>query len=193
MPRRRRGLWERVLAHHERAGGARRHWLQRALRARLRADPAALAPSRSLPTRAIRTLTVLAPRHGPTSLPRHHPTPPTAPPPPRPSGRHYEICYLISPDNSQEALQEVIVKYKSMIEEQGGTIHRLEDWGRRPLAYAIKGKLDANYVLMNFEVDPEALTEFNTELNKDEKVIRFMTFSRKEAISEPSPMLGGLA
>eukprot|EP00793_Prasinoderma_coloniale_P006214 PRCOL_00004690-RA len=109
------------------------------------------------------------------------------------TGRHYEICYLISPDNSQEALQEVIVKYKSMIEEQGGTIHRLEDWGRRPLAYAIKGKLDANYVLMNFEVDPEALTEFNTELNKDEKVIRFMTFSRKEAISEPSPMLGGLA
>lgn len=108
------------------------------------------------------------------------------------TGRHYEVCYLLSPDQSQEQLQQHIVDLKEMIEGKGGAIHRLEDWGRRPLAYAIKGKMDANYVLMNFEADADALAEFNTMLNKNEDVIRFMVFSRKEAISEPSPMLGGL-
>lgn len=75
--------------------------------------------------------------------------------------RHYEICFIVHPDQSEQ-VPAMIERYKAAVESHGGKIHRLEDWGRRQLAYPIEKLVKAHYVLMNIECGPEVLEELET-------------------------------
>ena len=101
--------------------------------------------------------------------------------------RHYEIVILVHPDQSEQA-PAMIERYRSMIESKSGKIHRLEDWGRRQLAYPIQKVHKAHYVLMNLECDKEALDELTNAFRFNDAVIRHMVISKKEAVTEASPM-----
>ena len=101
--------------------------------------------------------------------------------------RHYEIVFLVHPDQSEQA-PAMIERYRSMIEAKSGKIHRLEDWGRRQLAYPIQKVHKAHYILMNLECDKEALDELTNAFRFNDAVIRHMVISRNEAVTEPSPM-----
>nr|VFJ92571.1 MAG: small subunit ribosomal protein S6 [Candidatus Kentron sp. LFY] len=101
--------------------------------------------------------------------------------------RHYEIVFLVHPDQGAQ-VPTMIERYRAMIVEQGGTIHREEDWGRRQLAYPIKKVLKAYYVLMNVECTPETLSELTNSFHFDDAIIRNLVILRKEAITEPSPL-----
>lgn len=102
--------------------------------------------------------------------------------------RHYEIVFLVHPDQSEQ-VPAMIEKYRSTIEEANGTVHRLEDWGRRQLAYPIQKVHKAHYVLMNVECTTEALRELESAFRFNDAVIRNMTLARDEAVTETSPML----
>jgi len=99
--------------------------------------------------------------------------------------RHYEIVFLVHPDQSEQ-VTAMIERYRGTIEGDGGAIHRLEDWGRRQLAYPIQKLHKAHYVLMNIECTTTALEELNSAFRFNDAVIRSMVISRKEAITEPS-------
>ena len=99
--------------------------------------------------------------------------------------RHYEIVFLVHPDQSEQ-VPAMIERYRGTIEADGGTIHRLEDWGRRQLAYPIQKLHKAHYVLMNIECSTAALEELNSAFRFNDAVIRNMVISRKEAVTEPS-------
>jgi len=99
--------------------------------------------------------------------------------------RHYEIIFLVHPDQSSQ-VQAMVDRYKATIEEASGKIHRLEDWGRRHLAYPIKKIHKAHYVLMNIECDQETLTELESGFRFNDAILRSMTLIKKEAISGPS-------
>jgi len=99
--------------------------------------------------------------------------------------RHYEIVFLVHPDQSSQ-VQAMIDRYKATIEEASGTIHRLEDWGRRHLAYPIKKIHKAHYVLMNVECDQPTLDELESGFRFNDAILRSMTLVKKEAITEPS-------
>ena len=99
--------------------------------------------------------------------------------------RHYEIVFLVHPDQSEQ-VTAMIERYRGTIEGDGGAIHRLEDWGRRQLAYPIQKLHKAHYVLMNIECTTAALEELNSAFRFNDAVIRSMVVSRKEAITEPS-------
>lgn len=99
--------------------------------------------------------------------------------------RHYEIIFLVHPDQSSQ-VQAMVDRYKATIEEASGVIHRLEDWGRRHLAYPIKKIHKAHYVLMNVECDQETLTELESGFRFNDAILRSMTISRKEAVTEAS-------
>ncbi len=101
--------------------------------------------------------------------------------------RHYEIVFLVHPDQSEQ-VPAMIERYRSTIESRGGAIHRLEDWGRRQLAYPIHKVHKAHYVLMNIEVDQEGLDELVSAFRFNDAVIRHLVIRRDEAITEPSPM-----
>jgi len=101
--------------------------------------------------------------------------------------RHYEIVFLVHPDQSEQA-PAMIERYRSMIEAKSGKIHRLEDWGRRQLAYPIQKVHKAHYILMNLECDKETLDELTNAFRFNDAVIRHMVISRKEAVTEASPM-----
>ena len=101
--------------------------------------------------------------------------------------RHYEIVFLVHPDQSDQ-VPAMIDKYKDMIEADGGKIHRLEDWGRRQLAYPINKIHKAHYVLMNIECGANALEEIETAFRFNDAVIRNMVMRCKTAITEPSPL-----
>ena len=101
--------------------------------------------------------------------------------------RHYEIVFLVHPDQSDQ-VSAMIDKYKSIIETDGGKIHRLEDWGRRQLAYPINKIHKAHYVLMNIECGASALEEIETAFRFNDAVIRNMVMRCKTAITEPSPL-----
>lgn len=101
--------------------------------------------------------------------------------------RHYEIVFLVHPDQSEQA-PAMIERYRSMIEAKSGKIHRLEDWGRRQLAYPIQKVHKAHYILMNMECDKEALDELTNAFRFNDAVIRHLVISRNEAVTEPSPM-----
>jgi small subunit ribosomal protein S6 len=104
--------------------------------------------------------------------------------------RHYEVVFLVHPDQSEQ-VPAMIERYRSGIESKGGTIHRLEDWGRRQLAYPINKIHKAHYVLMNIECDQESLTELESAFRFNDAVIRNMILSRKEAITEASQLSKG--
>lgn len=102
--------------------------------------------------------------------------------------RHYEICFLVHPDQSEQ-VPAMLERYRGMIEEKGGTIHRLEDWGRRQLAYPIIKLHKAHYVLMNIECDGGVLAELEGAFRFNDAVLRHLTIRRKSAITEQSEML----
>jgi small subunit ribosomal protein S6 len=102
--------------------------------------------------------------------------------------KHYEIVFLVHPDQSEQ-VPHMIDRYKSMIAAGNGQVHRLEDWGRRQLAYPILKIHKAHYVLMNIECDAETLNELQSAFRFNDAVIRNLVIARKKAITEPSPML----
>ena len=99
--------------------------------------------------------------------------------------RHYEIVFLVHPDQSEQ-VPAMIERYRSMIESGQGTIHRLEDWGRRLLAYPINKVHKAHYVLMNIECNQETLDQLNSAFRFNDAVIRDMIIHRDQADTEPS-------
>jgi small subunit ribosomal protein S6 len=99
--------------------------------------------------------------------------------------RHYEIVFLVHPDQSEQ-VPAMIERYRSSIESDGGAIHRLEDWGRRQLAYPIQKLHKAHYVLMNIECSTAILEELNSAFRFNDAVIRSMVITRKEAVTETS-------
>jgi small subunit ribosomal protein S6 len=101
--------------------------------------------------------------------------------------RHYEIVFLVHPDQSEQ-VPAMIERYRSTIESGGGTIHRLEDWGRRQLEYPINKVHKAHYVLMNIELGQETLDELNSAFRFNDAVIRNIVIRQDRAITEPSPM-----
>ena len=101
--------------------------------------------------------------------------------------RHYEIVFLVHPDQSEQ-VPAMIERYRSMIESNQGAIHRLEDWGRRQLAYPINKIHKAHYVLMNVECDQTALDQLNNAFRFNDAVIRDLVFRRDAAITDPSPL-----
>lgn len=102
--------------------------------------------------------------------------------------RHYEIVFLVHPDQSDQ-VPAMISRYQGMIEGAQGKIHRLEDWGRRQLAYPIQKVHKAHYVLMNIECDQPTLDEIESAFRFNDAVLRNLIVRRKEAITEPSPMM----
>ena len=102
--------------------------------------------------------------------------------------RHYEIVFLVHPDQSEQ-VPAMIERYRAAIEADGGAIHRLEDWGRRQLAYPIQKLHKAHYVLMNIECSTSVLDELNSSFRFNDAVIRNMVITRKEAITEPSLLM----
>ena len=101
--------------------------------------------------------------------------------------RHYEIVFLVHPDQSEQ-VPGMIDRYRSTIEGNEGKIHRLEDWGRRQLAYPIQKIHKAHYVLMNIECGQETLDELENGFRFNDAVIRNMVIRRDKAITEASPM-----
>ena len=99
--------------------------------------------------------------------------------------RHYEVVFLVHPDQSEQ-VPAMIERYKTTIESDGGKVHRLEDWGRRQLAYPIQKLHKAHYVLMNFECGTAELEELGSAFRFNDAVLRNMVISRKEAVTEPS-------
>lgn len=102
--------------------------------------------------------------------------------------RHYEICFIVHPDQSEQ-VPAMIERYKAAVESHGGKIHRLEDWGRRQLAYPIEKLVKAHYVLMNIECGPEVLEELESNFRYNDAVLRHLTVKMKKAETEPSPMM----
>jgi small subunit ribosomal protein S6 len=96
--------------------------------------------------------------------------------------RHYEIVFLVHPDQSAQ-VPAMIDRYKSIIESASGTVHRLEDWGRRHLAYPIRKIHKAHYVLMNIECDQATLTELETGFRFNDAILRTMTLLQKGAVT----------
>ncbi len=101
--------------------------------------------------------------------------------------RHYEIVFLVHPDQSEQ-VPGMLERYRSTIEGNGGTIHRLEDWGRRQLAYPIQKIHKAHYVLMNIECDQATMDELTSAFRFNDAVIRNLVIRRDHAITEPSPL-----
>ncbi len=101
--------------------------------------------------------------------------------------RHYEIVFLVHPDQSEQ-VPAMVERYRSMIEGAQGKIHRLEDWGRRQLAYPINKVHKAHYVLMNIECSEHVLAELENAFRFNDAVIRNLVLQRKESISTPSSL-----
>jgi small subunit ribosomal protein S6 len=106
--------------------------------------------------------------------------------------RHYEIVFLVHPDQSSQ-VPAMIDRYKATIAAASGTVHRLEDWGRRHLAYPINKIHKAHYVLMNIECDQATLDELETGFRFNDAILRSMTLSRKQAITTPSAIASATA
>jgi small subunit ribosomal protein S6 len=102
--------------------------------------------------------------------------------------RHYEVVFIVHPDQSEQ-VPAMIERYRAQIAASGGTMHRLEDWGRRQLAYPIQKIHKAHYVLMNIECSLEALAELEHGFKFNDAVIRHITMGTKTAVTAPSPMM----
>ena len=104
--------------------------------------------------------------------------------------RHYEIVFLVHPDQSEQ-VPAMLERYKAMIATGGGNVHRLEDWGRRQLAYPIIKVHKAHYVLLNIECDQKTLGELTGAFRFSDAVLRHMVIGMDEAVTGPSPMARG--
>lgn len=101
--------------------------------------------------------------------------------------RHYEVVFLVHPDQSEQ-VPAMLERYRALIEQSGGQIHRLEDWGRRQLAYLINKVHKAHYIMLNIECTQEALDELENAFYYNDAVLRSMVTKQKTAITEPSVM-----
>jgi len=99
--------------------------------------------------------------------------------------RHYEIVFMVHPDQSEQ-VGGMIERYTKMIKDSGGTVHRLEDWGRRQLSYPINKIHKAHYVLMNIECGQEVLDELTSIFRYNDAIIRNLVIKRDEAVTEMS-------
>ena len=99
--------------------------------------------------------------------------------------RHYEIVVLVHPDQSDQVSQ-MIGRWTAIVERDGGTVHRVEDWGRRQLAYPISKIHKAHYVLMNIEVEKSAILELESAYRFNDAVLRNMILTRKDAETDMS-------
>jgi small subunit ribosomal protein S6 len=102
--------------------------------------------------------------------------------------RHYEIVFIVHPDQSEQ-VPGMVERYRAIVTAKGGSIHRLEDWGRRQLAYPIQKIHKAHYVLMNIECDGETLNELEHAFKFNDAVLRHLTVKMKAAVTTPSPMM----
>jgi small subunit ribosomal protein S6 len=102
--------------------------------------------------------------------------------------RHYEIVFIVHPDQSEQ-VPGMIERYRTLVTGRKGQIHRLEDWGRRQLAYPIQKIHKAHYVLMNIECDQETLNEIEHAFKFNDAVLRHLTIKMKDAVTAPSPMM----
>ena len=102
--------------------------------------------------------------------------------------RHYEIILMIHPDQSEQ-VPAMLERYKGMITAGGGQVHRVEDWGRRQLAYPIQKIHKAHYVLMNIECNQATLDEMEHAFKFNDAVLRHLTIKMDEAVTTPSPMM----
>lgn len=102
--------------------------------------------------------------------------------------RHYELVFIVHPDQSEQ-VPAMIERYRTLIAESGGAVHRLEDWGRRQLAYPIQKIHKAHYVLMNIECNLEVLAELEYGFKFNDAVLRHLMMSTKIAVTAPSPMM----
>jgi small subunit ribosomal protein S6 len=104
--------------------------------------------------------------------------------------RHYEVVFLVHPSQSEQ-VPGMVERYQGNLEKRGGVVHRLEDWGRRPLAYPINKVHKAHYVLMNVECDQEAIDELANAFRFNDAVLRNLIINRNAAVTEPSPLAKG--
>lgn len=102
--------------------------------------------------------------------------------------RHYEIVFMVHPDQSEQ-VPSMIERYSGAVTKDGGTVHRLEDWGRRQLAYPIDKLHKAHYVMMNVEASQDAVDELTTNFRYNDAVIRDLVIRRKSAITEESAIM----
>jgi len=102
--------------------------------------------------------------------------------------RHYEVVFIVHPDQSEQ-VPAMIERYRTLVTSHGGAIHRLEDWGRRQLAYPIQKIHKAHYVLMNIECGQDVLDELEHAFKFNDAVLRHLIISTKEAVTAASPMM----
>ena len=102
--------------------------------------------------------------------------------------RHYEIVFIVHPDQSEQ-VPGMIDRYRNTIAAGNGKIHRIEDWGRRQLAYPLAKVHKAHYVLMNIECDNETISEFEHSFRFNDAILRHLTVKMTKAIVDPSPMM----
>ncbi len=105
--------------------------------------------------------------------------------------RHYEIVFLVHPDQSEQ-VPAMVERYRNMITTSGGAVHREEDWGRRHLEFPIKKIHKAHYVLMNIECSKDVLDELESTFRFNDAVLRHLTLVMKEAVTEKSPMMAAV-
>jgi small subunit ribosomal protein S6 len=102
--------------------------------------------------------------------------------------RHYEIVFIVHPDQSEQ-VPAMIDRYKAMVTQGGGKVHRIEDWGRRQMAYPIQKVFKAHYVLMNIEINQAVLEELEHAFKFNDAVLRHLTVQKDAAETGPSPMM----
>lgn len=101
--------------------------------------------------------------------------------------RHYEVIFMVHPDQSEQ-VPAMVERYTTLVTEAQGTVHRMEDWGRRHLAYPINKITKAHYVLMNLECPESVINELEDVFRYNDAVIRNLIIRTNEAVTEPSPM-----
>jgi len=102
--------------------------------------------------------------------------------------KHYEVVFLVHPDQSEQ-VPAMVERYTTMVTQKKGKVHRTEDWGRRQLAYPINKLLKAHYVLMNIECDKDTIDELSNAFRYNDAVIRNLILNVKHAVKDPSPLL----
>ena len=102
--------------------------------------------------------------------------------------RHYEIVFIVHPDQSEQ-VPAMVERYKGIVAARKGQVHRLEDWGRRQLSYPLQKVHKAHYVLMNIECDSETLNELEHAFRFNDAVLRHLTVKMTKAVTAPSPMM----
>ncbi|WP_297905200.1 30S ribosomal protein S6 [Metallibacterium sp.] len=102
--------------------------------------------------------------------------------------RHYEVVFLVHPDQSEQ-VPAMLERYKNLVETDGGKVHRIEDWGRRQLAYTIQDLAKAHYAMLNIECGAKTVAELDTGFRFNDAVLRHLITRRDDAVTEPSPIL----